>query len=346
LGVWIKDSRVQGRRYQNDSIDQLKHLAKVSQTILHCYDIKTLGDLKRLDDTKASEIIRCTKLSAGRMQVWRETAATCVDEDAPPRTDHRKAKNPYISKYGEDNWKERCAKSVMLSSYACITELVRHMHDETQKVMKGTKHEHGEWYFYHDALSLMTAKDTIEWMKAQGIYKRWLLPVNGLSEDDPELKNFVGRPVGNSPEMMPLDCSLNQDIHVAVSRHVVITADLPEENDKKFSTSTPLRGTSAYLRLWDPVSGTAPSSERIVQDCRKVLTAMVAIRAANGAIVPGLGNRKGKRDGGTTGDDVVRGGYHPRNVKTDKHCDGFAVHEDAREAWTGKIEDAKQKNAA
>jgi hypothetical protein len=52
----------------------------------------------------------------------------------------------------------------MPSSYVCITELVRHIHDETQKVMKGTKHE-DDWYFYHDALSLMTAKDTIEWIK-------------------------------------------------------------------------------------------------------------------------------------------------------------------------------------
>jgi hypothetical protein len=41
------------------------------------------------------------------------------------------------------------------------------------------------------------------------IYKRWLLPLNGLSTD---LKAYVGRPVGNSPELMPLDCSLDHDM--------------------------------------------------------------------------------------------------------------------------------------
>jgi hypothetical protein len=44
--------------------------------------------------------------------------------------------------------------------------------------------------------------------------KRWLLPVNiMLSKDVINLKNFLlHRPIGNSPEMMPWDCSLNKDI--------------------------------------------------------------------------------------------------------------------------------------
>jgi hypothetical protein len=143
-------------------------------------------------------------------------------------------------------------------------------------------------------------------------------------------------------EMMPLDCSLNQDIHMAVSRHVIVTTDLADDDPKKFSTSTPKRGTSAYLRIWDPVSGTAPSSTRIIQDCGKVLSAMQAIYAARGAKVDGLGDRKGKRDGGAGATDR-RGGYHPRNVEKDK-LSTFQLHEDAREAWSLKIEDAKQKS--
>jgi hypothetical protein len=37
---------------------------------------------------------------------------------------------------------------------------------------------------------------------------------------------------------------------------------------------------------------------RIIQDCEKVLPAMQAIYATKGTIVIGLGDRKGKRDGG------------------------------------------------
>jgi hypothetical protein len=72
------------------------------------------------------------------------------------------------------------------------------------------------------------------------IYKRWLLPLNGLSTD---LKAYVGRPVGNSPELMPLDCSLNQNIHVAVDQHATYKSSLPESDLRKFGTSCPGRGT-------------------------------------------------------------------------------------------------------
>jgi hypothetical protein len=41
--------------------------------------------------------------------------------------------------------------------------------------MEGTEQE-DDWCFYHDALSLMTAKEMILWMKAKKNYKWWILP--------------------------------------------------------------------------------------------------------------------------------------------------------------------------
>jgi hypothetical protein len=38
--------------------------------------------------------------------------------------------------------------------------MVEHTFVESAKLFKEPKHEH-DWSFYHDALSLMTAKDTI-----------------------------------------------------------------------------------------------------------------------------------------------------------------------------------------
>ena len=49
------------------------------------------------------------------------------------------------------------------------------------------------WYFYHDALSLMTCADSIAWMKKEGIYKHWLLPCNGLNKGT----DYSDKPTGN-----------------------------------------------------------------------------------------------------------------------------------------------------
>jgi hypothetical protein len=66
-----------------------------------------------------------------------------------------------------------------MSSYVCITDVVVHIVKETQHLMKGTKHKY-YWVFYHDALMLMTAKETVEWMEQKGYFERWFLPVYGL----------------------------------------------------------------------------------------------------------------------------------------------------------------------
>ena len=42
---------------------------------------------------------------------------------------------------------------------------------------------------------------------------------------------YAGRPVGNSPELQPLDCSLFSDLGHELSRHVRMTKDL--DNDDK-----------------------------------------------------------------------------------------------------------------
>ena len=44
--------------------------------------------------------------------------------------------------------------------------------------------------------------------------------------------NFHGRPVGNSPEMMPMDCTLNKDIIDCFERHVAATYSTKESTDK------------------------------------------------------------------------------------------------------------------
>ena len=92
----------------------------------------------------------------------------------------------------------------------------------------------------------MTATATKEWMKKEKYYKHWILPINGLSEDYPDLKAYIGHPVGNCPENMPWDTSLNNDLDEAVNSHVSMTFEL-QDCPRKFDLSTPKRGVSAYL---------------------------------------------------------------------------------------------------
>ena len=84
--------------------------------------------------------------------------------------------------------------------------------------MKGSVHE-DDSYIVHDALVLMTAKETINGMKQKGYLHRWLLPLNGLQDGTP----YVVRTVGNSPEFMPLDNSLNRDILHSLRFHCVLS---------------------------------------------------------------------------------------------------------------------------
>ena len=50
--------------------------------------------------------------------------------------------------------------------------------------MKGSVYE-DDFFIVHDALVLMTAKETIEWMKEKKFFHHWLLPMNGLEDGTP-----------------------------------------------------------------------------------------------------------------------------------------------------------------
>ena len=93
----------------------------------------------------------------------------------------------------------------------------------------------------------MTAKETMQWMREKGYLKHWVLPEQGLNAGT----RFEGRPVGNSPEMMPLDCSLNNDTHEDVRKHIGLTRNLPKNDPRKFSLATPKQGMRAYKRVWN-----------------------------------------------------------------------------------------------
>jgi hypothetical protein len=235
--------------------------------------------------------------------------------------DHRKAKNPYMSRYGE-GWKQHVKNSCMLKGYVDVRDMVRHIYKKSEELMKGTLYE-DRWFFYHDALSLMKAQDTKKWMEEEGILKHWILPENDLNKERPR---YMGHPIGNSPEFMPLDCSLNNDLDDELWRHILYTRFLEEDDPRKFSISTPLRGSRAIERVW---KNSVPS-KRIKQDVYKVLVALREVYKAEGCIVKNLGNRNGRRAlEEKAARQNKRGGKRKRMATLDDKP--LWIHEDAQE---------------
>jgi len=238
-------------------------------------------------------------------------------------TDYRKEENPYLARFGLHLWEKEIDKSITLRSSLCITSYITHMWEQTALAMHGTIHE-DDWLVYHDALALMTAKRTVKWMTdtttpdGKKYIDRWILPELGCNEDIPR---FGKRPVGDFPEGMPLDCSLNNDLKASNRVHGTDTDHLPEEDNRKFSLSTPKRCSKAIRRLWDygltgkdgedQHDGGVPCGKRIVQDVTRIVDSYKRIdKEAHGGFVVGLGNSDGKRaqQRRATGVKAVRGG--------------------------------------
>ena len=101
--------------------------------------------------------------------------------DVPMGTfvDHRKHSNPYESRYGDD-WEEEIKQVGAMKKFVCIKELITHVVEETRRVMSWTKFE-DNFYFYHDALSFMTADETRKWMREMDYEKYWLLQMKDLN---------------------------------------------------------------------------------------------------------------------------------------------------------------------
>ncbi len=237
--------------------------------------------------------------------------------------DYRKFPNPYEARFG-GTWKAEIAKAVKAVS---IRDVVTHMF------------KHSPGLVYHDALSLMTSRECARWMKTAGsghplgtYYDRWILPIKNLNAGS----YWANQPVGNIPELMPLDCCLFGDLVKSLNRHVALTFHLPEDDPRKFSRSTTRRQRRAFERLWDPelqsedVNAGVPGSDRIVQDINKFTVHLWKIREAKGNAVHGLGNsRNGHRYIAGLGS---RGGVREKSLL----CEGY-VHPDAAAARKERI---------
>jgi len=325
---WVVNNRPKDEVWKNDPVSKLPGAGEKKGQVLVAAGISTVQQMKAVATEDLPRLKESTPgISVACLRKWRDCPAhdgTCPHQIE----DYRKAENPYLARYGEAQWREKINNSVFMSKYMCVKELVRDIHDRTKEAFKGTTHE-DDWYFYHDALSQMTAKTTVEWMKQEGYYKRWLIPQLGLNDD---ISSFGGRPVGNRPEFMPLDNSLNNDIQLCLSLHCAITAHLPDDDPRKFSMATPNTIVKGILRIYG-TEGNVPCSSRIVTDCDKALTAFGKVYEAGGKMVRELCSRSGHRNHAAGRNTDGWGGLRVKNLLREElkrwlHRDAVAVKEE------------------
>ena len=301
-GYWYESSRDPAiLYYQNDPIKMLKGVGKKTAEMLESIGIKTVGDLKAIQSpTDIKELP--SRLSVHKLTKFISEAQKASDQDAPAGIDHRISPNPYKSKFGTE-WEKQLKSSVTFSHSTCICDYIDHLMAESERVMKGTIHEN-TWMVYHDALAIMTSKATKQWMATKGYLKRWILPSDDLYNNLPSAvqRSYQGKPIGNSPEYMPLDTHLNQDIHTSHDYHVTVTSTIAETDQRKFSGSTPKRLANSYIRLTDPTTGVVPTPNRIIQDVERVLVSLEKVRNAKGCIIDENG-RSGRRRESKNNDD-------------------------------------------
>jgi hypothetical protein len=281
-------NRLPGILYEDDSITMMDKIAETTRAKFEHHGTATVLDMKMISAGTISAIKedKDSRVSEQALKKWAVAAEKAHEGSVPSRVriDHRQEMNPYLSRYGSDNWMDEICKCSAMSGSICVTKIVNHMKKETDRVMEGTCYE-GKSQFYHDVLTLVTCSKTKQYKEKNDLLKYWLLPLEGLQAGT----RYHNSIPGDSPELMPLDEMLNMDIHSSARYHVAITAHLARNDHKKFTFSTPKEVSHAYLRLVDDVTGNAPSSHRILQDCDKWERSLEKIRQAGGKIVEGFG---------------------------------------------------------
>jgi hypothetical protein len=298
-GSWESGRRDKGVFWLDDTLERVPKMTKKSILLLRGLGIITVADLLQIVDKPDPPLRGCPPqfLASLRMLCSEHLHGPVMEKII----DHRQSDNPYLSRYG-DVWETKIARTTRCKPFVCITSLLHHIFKVTSLSFKGTPFAK-TCYVYHDALSLMTAKATREWMKTQKIdgrsyFDMWLIPKNGLLD---HLKTYVDKFIGNHPEWMCWDACLNRDVHCAVFRHCVITQHMSASDPKKFTRNTPHQQTRAYLRLLDPrlgPEGGVPSSRRICEDISRFTSALEAVVGNRGTVVHGMCPRNGHRNRG------------------------------------------------
>ena len=212
---WIRNTRksktVDSRLWEENGLDRVQRVGPKMLQQLNEAGIEKVKQLKDLPINVRRMLVK-SGVKESALDAAVEKCSSAKEGSFPDAVvDHRAALNPYESRFPDDH-EVKLKNSSALKPFVCVTDLISWMIKESHRMMRGTVHAE-DWYFYHDALSLMTASATMKWMSESffggvSIKSRWLVPQKGCNGDTV----YKGRVVGNSLEFMPLDNSLFADL--------------------------------------------------------------------------------------------------------------------------------------
>ena len=157
-----------------ESVGKLKGIGKQGEVKMNEINVHTIANFQRYVRSYGLPKLPIRGLG----QIYKHALVALPGKSMPSIKDNRKSINSYFSRYGE-RWVEKLNSSSSISKFCCITDLIRFMMKEAENLMKGSVHE-DDFFIVNDALVLMTAKETIEWMKEKNCFHRWFLPMNGF----------------------------------------------------------------------------------------------------------------------------------------------------------------------
>ena len=126
--IYLEDSvaKLPGIGGAKEKLLQEKGILLVSDFLTHARtDNKVLTDVRGISQQKVDEIL----------------GGVYLDGAPPPTTDHHKQPNPYLSRYGPDDWEQHMNASSMMSRFCCITTLIEHIMTTCATHFKGTQYE-------------------------------------------------------------------------------------------------------------------------------------------------------------------------------------------------------------
>ena len=71
-----------------------------------------------------------------------------------------------MARYGKDERLDKCEDDI--KEAVCVEQMITHMYETTRALFKDTV-DSENFFFFHDALSVMTAGPTMDWMKKRNI---------------------------------------------------------------------------------------------------------------------------------------------------------------------------------
>ena len=169
---WLESMRVPDVIYRNDDVDELDGIGIKTKERLNQVGIVLVSDLMNLDDARIEFISSASgsSLKADKLKAFRTLSLEALNEDAPalPK-DHSQEPNPYESMYG-DQWKSIIDQKALVGM-VCVSKLIDHMFEQTKRMVGSD-----DYWVAHDALSVMTAKESVKYMKDNHYYEHWVKP--------------------------------------------------------------------------------------------------------------------------------------------------------------------------